>query len=244
MHAKKIANLYDLAMKTGAPVIGLIDSAGLRLQESTDALNAFGEIYLKQVNASGVIPQITAIFGSCGGGLALIPTLTDFTFMEEKNAKLFVNAPNALDGNVVTKCDSASAQFQSAQSGIVDAVADEAGVLAGIRQLVSMLPSNNEEDNSYAECTDDLNRACAELANCAGDTSIALSAISDNHVFFEVKGSYAKDMVTGFVKLNGVTVGAVANRTEVYDENGEVTDRFDAVLSCNGCYKAADFVNF
>ncbi len=155
-----------------------------------------------------------------------------------------MNAPNALDGNVVTKCDSASAQFQSAQSGIVDAVADEAGVLAGIRQLVSMLPSNNEEDNSYAECTDDLNRACAELANCAGDTSIALSAISDNHVFFEVKGSYAKDMVTGFVKLNGVTVGAVANRTEVYDENGEVTDRFDAVLSCNGCYKAADFVNF
>mgnify|MGYP001091971601 CR=1 FL=1 len=244
MHAKKIANLYDLAMKTGAPVIGLIDSAGLRLQESTDALNAFGEIYLKQVNASGVIPQITAIFGSCGGGLALIPTLTDFTFMEEKNAKLFVNAPNALDGNVVTKCDSASAQFQSAQSGIVDAVADEAGVLAGIRQLVSMLHYNNEEDNSYSESTDDLNRDCAELPNIAGDKSISISAISDNHVFFEVKGSYAKDMVTGFVKLNGVTVGAVANRTEVYDENGEVTDRFDAVLSCNGCYKAADFVNF
>ena len=96
MHAKKIANLYDLALKTGAPVIGLIDSAGLRLQEATDALNAFGEIYMKQTLASGVIPQITAVFGNCGGGLALIPALTDFTFMEGKKAKLFVNSPNAL----------------------------------------------------------------------------------------------------------------------------------------------------
>ena len=87
MHAKKIASLYDLALKTGAPVIGLIESAGLRLQEATDALNGFGEIYKKQVMASGVIPQITAVFGTCGGGLALIPTLTDFTFMEEKSAK-------------------------------------------------------------------------------------------------------------------------------------------------------------
>ena len=91
MHAKKITNLYDLAMKTGAPVIGLIESAGLRLQEATDALAAFGEIYLKQTMASGVIPQITAVFGTCGGGLGLFPTMTDFTFMEEKNAKLFVN---------------------------------------------------------------------------------------------------------------------------------------------------------
>ena len=126
MHAKKITNLYDLAMKTGAPVIGLIDSAGLRLQEASDALNAFGAIYMKQTLASGVIPQITAILGSCGGGLALFPTLTDFTFMEEKGAKLFVNAPNALDGNVVTKCDSSSAAFQSQESGIVDVTGDEA----------------------------------------------------------------------------------------------------------------------
>lgn len=87
MHAKKIANLYDLALKTGAPVIGLIDSAGLRLQEATDALNAFGEIYMKQTLASGVIPQITAVFGNCGGGLALIPALTDFTFMEGKKSE-------------------------------------------------------------------------------------------------------------------------------------------------------------
>ena len=112
MHAKKIAGLYDLAMKTGAPVIGLIDSAGLRLQEAADALNAFGEIYLKQTLASGVIPQITAVFGTCGGGLSLFPALTDFTFMEEK-ARLFVNAPNALEGNVITKNDTSGAAFQT-----------------------------------------------------------------------------------------------------------------------------------
>ncbi|MDE7030068.1 MAG: carboxyl transferase, partial [Lachnospiraceae bacterium] len=244
MHAKKITNLYDLAMKTGAPVIGLIDSAGLRLQEAADALNAFGEIYLKQTLASGVIPQITAVFGNCGGGLALIPTLTDFTFMEKSKAKLFVNSPNALDGNNVSKCDSSTAEFQSSESGIVDVAADEDTIYAKIRELVTMLPGNNEDDASYEECTDDLNRVCAELANCVGDTSIALSTIADNNAFFEVKENYAKDMVTGFIKLNGMTVGCVANRTEVYSAEGEVTDRFDAVLSVNGCDKAADFINF
>ncbi|MGN0377435.1 MAG: acyl-CoA carboxylase subunit beta [Suilimivivens sp.] len=244
MHAKKIANLYDLALKTGAPVIGLIDSAGLRLQEATDALNGFGEIYLKQVNASGVIPQITAIFGSCGGGLALIPTLTDFTFMEGSKAKLFVNSPNALDGNVITKCDTSAAKFQSEEAGIVDVVADEASVLAQIRELVGMLPANNEDDASFEECTDDLNRACAEIAGCVGDTSIALSQIADNGEVFEVKREYAKDMVTGFIRLNGVTVGAVANRTEVYGEDGTVVEKFDAVLSAAGCDKAAEFINF
>ncbi len=99
MHAKKIAKIYDLALKVGAPVIGLVDCAGLRLQEATDALEAFGEIYLKQTLASGVIPQITAVFGTCGGGMAIVPALTDFTFVEEKKGRLFVNTPNALEGN-------------------------------------------------------------------------------------------------------------------------------------------------
>lgn len=244
MHARKITNLYDLAMKTGSPVIGLIDSAGLRLQEATDALNAFGTIYMKQTLASGVIPQITAILGSCGGGLALFPALTDFTFMEEKNAKLFVNAPNALDGNVITKCDSSSAAFQSKESGIVDVAADEAAVLTKIRELIGFLPVNNNEGSDIIECTDDLNRVNPELANCAGDTSIALSILADNNDFFEVKADYAKDMVVGFLKLDGVTVGAVANRSEVCDEEGKAAEKLDAVLSKQGCEKAADFVNF
>ncbi len=244
MHAKKITRLYDLAMKTGAPVIGLIDSAGLRLQEATDALAAFGEIYLKQTLASGVIPQITAIFGTCGGGLGLFPTMTDFTFMEEKNAKLFVNAPNALDGNVITKCDSSSAAFQSEEAGIVDVVADEATILTKIRELVGFLPANNEENGCIDECTDDLNRVNPEIAGCVGDTSIALSILADNNNFFEVKSDYAKNMVTGFIKLDGVTVGCVANRSEICDEEGKVAEKLDAVLSKKGCEKAADFVNF
>ena len=243
MHAKKIANLYDLAMKTGAPVIGLLDSAGLRLQEATDALNGFGEVYMKQTLASGVIPQITAVFGTCGGGLAVVPGLTDFTFMEADKAKLFVNSPNALEGNEISKCDTSAAAFQSEEAGTVDVVADEASILAQIRQLVSMLPANNAEI-ALAECTDDLNRGCPELANCVGDTSIALSQIADNGIFVEVKQNYAKDMVAGFLRLNGATVGAVANRTEVYDEKGEVTEKFDAALSVRGAEKAADFINF
>ncbi len=244
MHAKKIANLYDMALKMGAPVIGLIDSAGLRLQEATDALNAFGEIYMKQSLASGVIPQITAIFGTCGGGLAMIPTLTDFTFMEEKDAKLFVNAPNTLDGNSTAKCDTASAKFQSEEAGIVDFVGAEAELFGQIRELVSYLPANNEEEADYAACDDDLNRACAQAAAGAKDAVIALSDIADDGVFVEVKKAYAKDMVTGFLKLNGMTVGAVANRSEVYGEDGKVAEKFDEVLSVQGCNKAAEFVQF
>ena len=244
MHAKKIAKLYNLAMKTGAPVIGLIDSAGLRLQEATDALAAFGDIYLKQTLASGVIPQITAIFGTCGGGLGLFPTMTDFTFMEEKNAKLFVNAPNALDGNEISRCNSSSAAFQSEESGIVDVVADEATILTKIRELVGFLPANNEDDASFDECMDDLNRVNPEIAGCAGDTKVALSILADDNNFFEVKADYAKNMVTGFIRLNGVTVGAVANRCEILDEEGNVSEKLDAVLTKKGCEKAADFVNF
>ncbi len=244
MHAKKIANIYDLAMKTGAPVIGLIDSAGLRLQEATDALNAFGTIYMKQAMASGVIPQISAVLGNCGGGLALFPTLTDFTFMEENNGKLFVNAPNALDGNTAEKCNTASAQFQSEESGIVDVVADEATILAEIRRLVSFLPCNNGEGSDIVECTDDLNRVNPEIAGCVGDTSVALAILADNNNFFEVKANYGMDMVVGFLKLDGVTVGAVANRSEILAADGTVAEKMDAVLSKQGCEKAADFINF
>ena len=225
MHAKKICALYDFALKVGAPVIGLIDCAGLRLQEGTDALNAFGQIYGKQAKASGVIPQITAIFGNCGGGLALFPTMTDFTFMAE-DAKLFVNAPNALDGNYEAKNDTASAKFQSEECGLVDFVGKEADLYDHMRKLVTMLPSNNEENDAFDECTDDLNRG----VNASTDADATLAQIADNNVFAEIKANYAKDMICGFMKLNGVTVGAVANRAEV--------------MTPNGCLKAADFVNF
>ena len=244
MHAKKIVNLYKMAMKMGAPIIGFVDCAGFRLQEATDALNGFGEIYIQQTLASGVIPQITAIFGTCGGGMAVIPTLTDFTFMDEKKAKLFVNSPNAIDGNNTSKCDSASAKFQSEEAGIVDVVGKEEDILEQIRQLICILPANQEDDMSYEECTDDLNRICENIENGAADASFVLSEISDNSFFFEVKKEYAKDMVTGFIRLNGNTVGAVANRSVIYGENGEEAEKFDAAISAQGCEKAADFVNF
>ncbi len=243
MHAKKISNIYSMAMKMGAPVIGLIDCAGLRLQEATDALAGFGQVYLNQTMASGVIPQISAIFGTCGGGMAVSAAITDFTFMEDKSAKLFVNAPNALKGNYTSKCDTSSAAFQSAEAGLVDFTGDEASILGQIRTLVSILPSNNEDDMSYGECQDDLNRISGELAGCAGDTALALSIISDNNFFMEVKKNYDPSMVTGFIRLNGTTVGCVANRSEVY-ENGEKTAEYEPVLSAKGCDKAADFINF
>jgi len=243
MHAKKIVSMYDLALKVGAPVIGLVDCAGMRLQEATDALAAFGNVYLKQSMASGVIPQITAVFGTCGGGCAVSAAMSDFTFMPEEGAKLFVNSPNAVEGNFVGKCDTSAAKFQ-AEAGVVDVVKeDEASVLASIRTLVSFLPSNNETECNL-DCTDDLNRATVAFAGAVSDPAVALADIADNGEFFEIKADYAKEMVTGFIRLNGATVGAVANRVAKLDENGKAAEKFDAVLTTKGCYKAESFVEF
>ncbi len=234
MHGKKIAAIYDMAVKMGAPIIGLVDCAGLRLQEAVDALNGFGTIYAKQVMASGVIPQITAIFGSCGGGAAIIPGLSDFTYMVKEDSRLFVNAPNVLDGNHVSKLDTASAEYQSKCSGTVDGVFEtEEELLGQIRQLISILPANNETDLSYSECDDDLNRGVA-VEGYIEDARSLLITISDNHFFIETKKDYAKDMVTGFIRFNGATVGCVANQGT---EGGDV-------LSVSGAYKASEFVSF
>ena len=164
--------------------------------------------------------------------------------METKNGKLFTNTPNAIPGNDISKCDTSSAKFQSETTGLVDGIGSEEEILADIRSLVCMLPSNNEEDSSYEECNDDLNRVCADLANAAGDTAILLSNIADDQDFVETKADYAKEMVTGFLKLNGTTVGAVANRTEVYGADGEKAEEFEAVLTARGARKAARFVKF
>ena len=242
MHAKKIAGLYDLALKMGAPVIGLIDCAGIRLQEATDALSGFGEIYRKMSDASGVIPQITAVYGNCGGGLAVLAGLSDFTFMEEKNGHLFVNSPNALEGNYTEKLDTSDAKFQ-AEAGVIDFAGDEDAIANGIRQLVSILPANNETE-PFTDSQDDLNRICADVAAEIADPALALSDISDDNLFVEVKPEFAKEIVTGFIQIDGSTIGAVANRSAQFDENGEKSAEYDAVLTVDGAYKAADFVNF
>ncbi len=242
MHAKKICNLYDLAMKTGTPIIGILDSSGVRLQESTDALNAIGEIYQKASMAKGVVLQIAAVYGNCGGGLSLIPALSDFTFMETK-AKLFVNSPDAIPGNYTAKNDTSACAFQSEDSGNADFVGDADTIAAQIRQLVGMLPANNE-DVAVIDSTDDLNRAVEGAAGCASDTSILLSNIADDNLFVEAGAAYAKEMVTGFIRLDGITVGCVANRNEVIGEDGKAAEKFDGVLTVKGCRKAADFIYF
>lgn len=244
MHSKKIAAIYDMAMKMGAPVIGMIDCAGMRLQESVDALNAFGEIYAKQVAASGVIPQISAIFGACGGGLSVVPALSDFAFVEKENGRMFVNSPNAIEGNHVGKCDTASAEYQGSNNGCIDGAGTTEEILSAIRELVCVLPGNNAECGREDECTDDLNRVCENLAGCKEDARLVLTHISDSNLFVETKKDFAKNMVTGFIKLNGATVGAVANNTAVFDENGEKAESFEPVLTARGCNKAAEFIKF
>mgnify|MGYP000974828001 CR=1 FL=1 len=229
MHAKKIANLYDMAMKMGAPVIGLIDCAGLRLQEATDALNAFGEVYLKQTLASGVVPQITAVFGMCGGGAAIIPNLTDITLMTKEGSKLFVNSPNTLDENRTEKLDTAAAEYVAVNTANVDAVYDtEAELLGAVRTLVELLPSNNEDEKDGALCEDDVNRIIPDLASKAGDVKAVIADITDDEFVFELKKDFADDVVTAFIRLNGETVGVVGNQKDV--------------LTTAGAYKAEDFV--
>ncbi|MCR5367600.1 carboxyl transferase domain-containing protein [Eubacterium sp.] len=234
MHAKKISNIYNMAMKVGAPVIGLIDSAGIRLQEATDALNAFSRLYLKQTMASGVIPQVTAIFGNCGGGAAIIPALSDFTYMTKNNSKLFVNSPNALADNYTEKLDTAGAAYLSENTSLVDNAFDtEEEVLGEIRNLISIIPSNNVE-TAINENDDDLNRIIPNLDGFADDARAVLQNISDNSLFVEIKKDFAKDMVVGFISLGGATVGCVANQVK---DGGKA-------LTTNGAKKAAKFVNF
>lgn len=244
MHARKIAAVYDMAVKMGAPVIGLLDCAGIRLQEGVDALSGLGKIYRKQAQASGVIPQISVVLGSCGGGLSVVPALCDFNFMEKEKGKLFLNSPNAIEGNNESKCDTASADFQSSETGNIDMIGTEEEIFSAIRSLIPILPDNNDGKQLEAPTADDLNRACVSLDTMKGDARYILSELSDDHYFFETRRSYAKSMVTGFIRLNGTTVGAVANATQLHDANGEKTEDFDAVLTANGVEKAASFVTF
>ena len=175
MHAKKIVNVYNMAMKMGAPVIGLVDCGGIRLQESVDALESFGQIYAAQVAASGIVPQICGIFGNCGGGLSVVPALCDFAFIEESKGKMFINSPDAVKGNRADKCDMSKAAFQAEENGCIDMTGSEDEIIAGMRELISMLPLNNESDVYTDECEDDLNRVCENLSAMKGDPRFVLS---------------------------------------------------------------------
>nr|WP_105616090.1 carboxyl transferase domain-containing protein [Vallitalea okinawensis] len=229
MHAKKIGNIYDLAMKMGAPIIGILDSAGIRLQESTDGLQGYGEIFLKQTVASGVIPQITVILGDCAGGASIIPNLSDFTFMNKEKAKLFVNSPNTME-KATEFDDIGSAKIHSEQTGIVDFVsANEGDCFTNVRLLVDMLPANNMEDAPVYELSDDLNRVSDVLNEQDIDCFTIINEIADNNIFLELKKDFGTAAITGFIRVNGITVGVVANKNNV--------------LNIDACEKSAAFVN-
>ena len=228
MHARKIVNIYRMAMKTGAPVVGIIDCGGVRLQESTDALNALGSLMRQEVMASGVIPQITAVLGNCGGGMSVVAGLSDFTYLEGSKGRLFVNAPDAVKENSKDKCDMSAADYQ-AESGNADFVGTEAEIFAQIRALLGMLPGNNEDDGEIIPTADDLNRQTVGLENYASAAD-QLAVLADDNIFVETKKENGKAVVTGFMRLNGATVGAVANN------GGE--------LKTCGVNKAADFIRF
>ena len=245
MHAKKIIRMYDMALKMGAPVVGMIDCAGMRLQEATDALNAFGELYHRQIMASGIIPQIMGVFGTCGGGMALVPSLADFTFVVKDEGEIFINSPDSIKGNRIEVCNTSSSTYRSCITGDVDGVGEtDFEVLLQMQQLVSVLPSNNKEDGLYMrESMDQLNRENKDISRTL-DTVYILKDLSDQGGFLEIKPDYAKEMVTGFMILNGNTVGAVANREEVLDAEGHVIERMPSVLSVDGMKKAERFIRF
>ena len=243
MHARKIDRMYDLAMKMGAPIIGMIDCSGIRLQEATDALDGIGRLYMKQTMASGVIPQYTAVFGQCGGSMAIMTALSDITLMMKDNASLFVNSPNALEGNIVTKLDTSASDFQSKVSGNADLVFEtEEALLTALKDLVCIMPQNLEDESIYCvECRDDLNRHTNDIS-VIGDAGYALELIADRHVVYELKPDHAPEMVTALMQIAGYTVGVVANRTEKLDAEGEIAATYEPVLSAKGMKKAAKFV--
>lgn len=245
MHAQKIINLYQQALKMGAPIIAFLDSSGLRLQESVDALNGYGGLFVKQSMASGVIPQISVVMGDCIGGAAFNTGLSDFTFMVSKKARLFVNSPNTIEG-LESKNASfetiGSAKIHSEKSGVVHfQYDDEEECIKNVRKLLTYLPSNNLEESPFNNVTDDLNRVDSVLnsivpddLNTPFDIKTIICSLADEREFMEVKAEYAKSLVTGFVRLNGTTVGILANQSL---EN-------DGLLDIDSSKKGAEFINF
>lgn len=232
MHCKKIVQIYAQALKMGAPVIAMLDSTGMRLQEGADVLESFGEVISAANEVSGVVPTISVVYGNCGGGLSMIPALSDFTYVLKDKGHLFVNAPNAVDNNYAEKLDTSAGEFKAEFSGIVDEVLSAEEIAQRITTLLTVLPSNNTEGVSVGECQDDLNRLMQMTVKEQYDAFTFACDLADNHMFLETKVAFAKDLMTGFLQLNGMTIGLVANRSE--------TGR----LSVEALEKAKDFVRY
>ncbi len=244
-HGRKIVKIMDLAYQNGAPLIGLNDSGGARIQEGVDSLAAYGEIFFRNTRASGVIPQISVILGPCAGGAVYSPGITDFVFMTEKNAYMFITGPEVI--RTVTHEDVdfdtlGSANVHHGKSGVAHFSApDEAACLNQVRELLSYLPSNNMAPPPYMATRDDPRRLAPELEQIvppdpqsAYDVNEVISAIVDEGEFLEVQPEYAGNLVVGFARLDGYTVGIVANQP----------DYLAGVLDINASDKGARFIRF
>lgn len=226
MHAKKICKIMDMALKMGAPIVGVNDSGGARIQEGVDALSGYGNIFYRNTIASGVIPQICVIMGPCAGGAVYSPALTDFVFMVDKTSQMFITGPQvikAVTGEEVSAEELGGAMTHNKISGVAHFVSmDEKQCIEDIKRLLSFLPSNNMEDAPAFDCSDDLNRIEDKLndivpdsPNKAYDMKEVMTAIVDNGDFMEVQPYYAMNIITAFARLNGRSIGIIANQPKV-----------------------------
>jgi acetyl-CoA carboxylase carboxyltransferase component len=245
MYAAKICKIMDKALKVGAPVIGINDSGGARIQEGVKSLGGYAEIFQRNIMASGVVPQISAIFGPCAGGAVYSPALTDFNIMSKETSYMFVTGPKVVKtvtGENVTTEELGGANVHATRSGVAHFVSDdeEEGLLL-IRKLLSFLPQNNLEDPPLAFCDDPieriddtLNEVLPENPNKPYDVKAIIESIVDYNEYLEVQRNYAPNIVTAFGRLNGMSVGIVANQP----------DYLAGVLDINASRKAARFVRF
>lgn len=245
MHAAKICKAMDMAMKVGCPCIGINDSGGARIQEGVDALKGYGDIFYRNTLSSGVIPQISVIMGPCAGGAVYSPALTDFTVMVDKTANMFITGPQvikAVTGEDVSAEGLGGALVHSEISGCASLMfSSEAETLEGIRKLLSYLPQNNIEDTPVAATGDPIARDIPDLAgiipdspNKPYDIREVIKRVFDDGDFFEIQSLYAMNIVIGFARLGGRSVGIVANQPRI----------MAGVLDINASDKASRFIRF
>ena len=243
--ALKICKIMDQAMKVGAPVIGLNDSGGARIQEGVNALAGYSEIFERNILASGVVPQISAILGPCAGGAVYSPALTDFTIMCKNTSYMFLTGPAVVEqvlGEKVTQEQLGGASVHASKSGVAHFACDnEEEVIATIRELLSYIPQNNMEEPPYLptedptdRTEDSLNEIIPDSPNAPYDMYEVIGSIVDDGKFFEIHAEYAKNIIVGFARMGGSTVGIVANQPKV----------LAGVLDCNSSRKGARFVRF
>ncbi|MFO7882419.1 MAG: carboxyl transferase domain-containing protein [Kosmotogaceae bacterium] len=243
MHAKKIMKIQDVAVKMGIPIIGINDSGGARIQEGVDSLYGYGGIFYRNTLASGVIPQITVISGPCAGGAVYSPAITDFTFMVEEISQMFITGPQvikAVTGEDIGKNELGGASVHNTKSGVAHFSAeDDETILKMVRELISYIPQNNAEEPEIKESqplakNEILNEIVPENPKQSYDVHRVIEQIVDDGHFFEVHKDYARNMVVGFARINGQSVGIVANQPSV----------FAGALDIDASDKAARFIRF